>query len=56
MELLKRIAIEEELRKVERGMLNMQPLAIRSSPHSSSSSECVEGKAYNENIYNLHRQ
>ncbi len=31
-------------------MLNIQPLATRSSLHSSSFSECVEGKAYNEKI------
>jgi hypothetical protein len=31
-------------------MLNIQPLVIKLSLHSSSSSECVEGKAYNENI------
>jgi hypothetical protein len=31
-------------------MLNIQMLVIRSSPHSSSSSKCVEGNAYNEKI------
>jgi hypothetical protein len=31
-------------------MLNIQPLVIRSSPHSSSFLECAEGKAYNEKI------
>jgi hypothetical protein len=48
---LKRIEIEEELRIVKReGVLTNQPVAIRSSPHSSSSSKCVERKAYNEKI------
>jgi hypothetical protein len=51
VELLKRIELEEELRRVEReGMLNTQPLAVRSPLHSSSSLECVEGKTYKEKI------
>ncbi len=42
MELLRKIEIEEELRKVEReGMLNILPLAIKLPPHSSSSLECA---------------
>ncbi len=50
-ELLKRTKVEEELRRAKRkGVLNFQPLAIRSLSHSSSSSECVEGNAYNEKI------
>ncbi len=49
--MLKKIEVEEELRRAMReGMLNIQLLAIRSLPHSSSSSECAEGKAYNEKI------
>jgi hypothetical protein len=31
-------------------LLNIQLLVIRSLPHSSSMSECVKGKAYNEKI------
>ncbi len=31
-------------------MLNIQSLVVRSSLHSSSSSKCVEGKAYDEKI------
>jgi len=51
VELLRKIEIEEELRKVKReGMLNILPLAIRLPPHSSSSLECAEGKVYNEKI------
>jgi hypothetical protein len=49
--LWKRTKIEEELRRVEREeVLNIQPLIVRSLPHSSSSSECAKGKAYNEKI------
>jgi hypothetical protein len=48
--LLKRIKVEEELRKVEReGMLNIQPLVVRLL-HLSSSLECAEGKTYNEKM------
>ncbi len=47
--LLKKIAIKEELRRAKKGM-NIQPLVIRSPPHSSSSLKCVEGKVYNEKI------
>jgi hypothetical protein len=51
VELLKKIEIEEELRRVKReGMLNILPLAVRLPPHSSSSLECAEGKVYNEKI------
>jgi hypothetical protein len=32
------------------GVLNIQLLVVRSLPHSSSSSECVEGKVYNEKM------
>jgi hypothetical protein len=50
-ELLRRIEIKEELIRVKKkGVLNIQPLAISLPPHSSSSLECVEGKAYNEKI------
>jgi hypothetical protein len=48
---LKRIEVEKELKIIEReGVLNVQPLAIRLPTHSSSSSKCVEGKVYNEEI------
>jgi hypothetical protein len=48
---LKKIKIEEELRRIERkGLLNIQPLVIRSPPHSSSSSKCAKRKAYSEKI------
>ncbi len=48
--LLRRIETKE-LKRVEReGMLNIQPLDVKSSLHSSSSSECAKGKAYNEKI------
>jgi hypothetical protein len=51
VELLRRIELKEELKKVEReGMLNIQSLVVRSLSHSSSSSECVEGKMYNEKM------
>jgi hypothetical protein len=51
---LKRIEAKEELRRAEReSVLNIQLLAIRSPLHSSSSLECVKGKAYNEKIYFL---
>ncbi len=51
MELLKPTEVEEELKIIERKkMLNIQPLVVRSPPHSSSSSECAKGKAYNEKI------
>jgi hypothetical protein len=51
VELLTKIDLEEELRRVKRkGVLNIQLLVIRSPSHSSSSSECVEGKAYKEKI------
>jgi hypothetical protein len=39
------------LKKVEHeNMLNIQSLVVRSPPHSASSSQCVEGKTYNENM------
>jgi len=51
VELLGRTKIDEELKRVERKRaLNIQPLAISSPLHSSSSSECAEGKVYNEKI------
>jgi hypothetical protein len=40
--------VEEELKRSKRGMLNIQPLVVRSPPHSSS--ECANRKAYNEKI------
>jgi len=55
VELLKRIEVKEELRRAEKeGMLNIQPLVVRLQSHSSSSSKCVEGKAYNEKIQFVH--
>jgi hypothetical protein len=51
MELLRKIEVEEELRRAEHeSMLNIQSLAIRPLSHSSSSSECIERKVYNEKI------
>jgi hypothetical protein len=47
---LRRIKIKEELRKIEKKMLNIQPLVLKLSLHSSSFSECAKGKAYNEKI------
>jgi hypothetical protein len=48
---LKRTKVKEELRRVERkGMLNIYPLVVRLSLHSSSFSEGAKGKAYNEKI------
>jgi hypothetical protein len=48
--------VEKELKRAQReGMLNIQPLAIRLPPHSSSSLECVEGKVYNEKIQFAHK-
>ncbi len=51
MELLKRTKVEEELKIAKReGLLNIQSLTIRLSLHSSSTSKCVKGKAYNKKI------
>ncbi len=51
VKLLRITKVKEELRRAQReGMLNIQSLVVRSLPHSSSSSKCVEGKAYNEKI------
>ncbi len=48
--------VEKELRRAKKGgMLNIQLLVVSSLSHSSSSSECVEGKAYNEKIQFTHR-
>jgi hypothetical protein len=48
---LRKIEVDNELKRAERkGMLNILPLVVRLSPHSSSSSECVERKTYNEKI------
>ncbi len=55
MELLRRTKVEEELRKAKHEcVLNIQPLAVRSSLHSSSYLECVERKAYNGKIEFVH--
>jgi len=49
--LLKRKEVEEKLTRIEReGMLNIQPLDVKSLPHSSSSSKCAKRKVYNEKI------
>ncbi len=50
MKLLKRTEVEEELKRTEKGVLNIQPLVVRLLSHSSSSSECIKGKVYNEKI------
>jgi hypothetical protein len=48
---LRKTEVKEELQRVmKKGMLNIQPLDVMSSPHSSSSSKCVERKVYNEKI------
>jgi hypothetical protein len=48
---LKKEEVKKELQKAERdGVLNIQMLVVRSSPHSSSSLECEGGKTYNENV------
>jgi hypothetical protein len=48
---LKRTKVVEELRRVKKKkVLNIQPLVVRSLPHSSSSSKCAKRKAYNEKI------
>jgi hypothetical protein len=48
---LKKTKLEEELKRAHRKcVLNIQPLVVRSPPYSSSSLECVEGKAYKEKI------
>jgi len=49
VELLRKTEVKEELRRKERGVLNIQLLAIRSLSHSSSS-KCAKRKAYNEKI------
>jgi hypothetical protein len=47
--------VKEELRKTKRArVLNIQLLAIRSLPHSPSSLECEESKAYNEKMQFAH--
>jgi len=51
VELLRKIEAKEELKRVKcEGVLNIQSLVVRSLPHSSSFSECAEGKTYNEKI------
>jgi hypothetical protein len=47
---LRKIEVEKELRRVKKGVLNIQPLAVMLPLHSSSSSKCAEWKAYNEKI------
>jgi hypothetical protein len=51
VELLRKKEAKEELKRVKfEGLLNIQSLVVRSLPHSSSFSECVEGKTYNEKM------
>ncbi len=51
MKLLRKKKAKKELKKVEgEGVLNIQPLVVRSLLHSSSSLKCAEKKAYNENV------
>jgi len=53
--LLRKKEVEEELRRANsEGVLNIRALVVRSSSHSSSSLECVEGKTYNERIQFVH--
>jgi hypothetical protein len=41
-ELLKRTELEEEVKRAKKeGVLNIQPLVVKSPPHSSSSSKCA---------------
>lgn len=43
------------MKRVERaGVLNIQPLAVRSSLHSPSSLECEKGKVNNEKMQFAH--
>jgi hypothetical protein len=52
---LRKTKAKKELRRVDcEGMLNIQPLAIRSPLYSSSSSECAQGKVYYEKIQFVH--
>ncbi len=45
--MLIRTKVKEELKRTKREeVLNIQVLAIRSLPHSSSSLKCAKGKAY----------
>ncbi len=45
--MLRRTKVEEELKRAVRRVLNIQSLVVRLLSHSSSL-ECVERKAYNE--------
>jgi hypothetical protein len=50
-EIVEKKEVKEELRRVERErVLNIQPLAVRSMLHSSSSSESAEGMTYKVKI------
>jgi hypothetical protein len=50
-EIVEKKEVEKELKRVERErVLNIQPLAVRSMLHSSSSSKSVEGMTYNVKI------
>jgi hypothetical protein len=46
---LRRTEVKKELKKTKKGVLNIQLLVVKLPPRSSSS-ECAEGKVYNENI------
>jgi hypothetical protein len=51
VELLRRTEIEDELRRIKREeVLNIQPLVVQSSLHSSTSSKYAKRKVYNEKI------
>jgi hypothetical protein len=55
VELLRKKEAKEELIRTKCArVLNIQLLAIRLLPHSPSSSECEEGKAYNERMQFVH--
>jgi hypothetical protein len=50
-EIVEKKEVDEELRIVERErVLNIQPLAVRSMLHSSSSSKSAKGMTYNVKI------
>jgi hypothetical protein len=55
VKLLRKKEAEEELKRLEcAGMLNIQPLEVRSPLHSPSFLECEEGKTYNEKMQFAH--
>jgi len=55
VKLLRIIEVEDKLKREKKErVVNIQPLTVRLLLHSSSSSECAEGKVYNENIQFAH--